>query len=469
LDNCPSSQDLKINSICCFSLWAIKSLQIDTEIYTDMAQSFEHKKTVIYRILFWATLVITIAIFLMAHTLFNDSTQSLIVGFIAMSVFLAVAITSELHMLRSVRKSRQEMKRLSLLTDAVPCTISWINRDMTYIEANQQLADLVGLDKEAFKGMHVGGLGGDPKYIAFVESIFDFPEQEISFEFRETTGDAPRDILSLARKYNNDTEAVIVGVDITKQKESEQIIRKQNEALTSSAKMSALGEVASGIGHEINNPVSVINVYAEQLIKLANSEKMTPERMVDIGTKINKSVQRIARIVKSLRMFARNSKDDPFEKIAVSEIISDTLELVHDRVMRKNVELFTAKIPDNVYVECHEVEVSQVLINLINNATDAIEKFEEKWIELEFEDLGDSVQLAVKDSGKRISEELYQKIMQPFYTTKSVGKGTGLGLSISTRIVNQHHGEITLDRSCENTRFVVTLPKNQPEDDSKAA
>jgi C4-dicarboxylate-specific signal transduction histidine kinase len=103
--------------------------------------------------------------------------------------------------------------------------------------------------------------------------------------------------------------------------------------------------------------------------------------------------------------------------------------------------------------------VSQVLLNLLNNAFDAVEMASEKWVVITFEVDSDKVSLAIVDSGSGISSGAQAKLFQPFFTTKPVGKGTGLGLSISKGIIESHQGQLSFDKTCVNTKFVITLPR----------
>ncbi|HEX4924120.1 MAG TPA: ATP-binding protein, partial [Bdellovibrionales bacterium] len=120
-------------------------------------------------------------------------------------------------------------------------------------------------------------------------------------------------------------------------------------------------------------------------------------------------------------------------------------------------------------IACRPTQISQVLLNLLNNAHDAVAEQTEKWVKLDVRDLGDSVELSVTDSGAGIPPEIQEKIMQPFFTTKQIGEGTGLGLSISKGLVDSHHGQLRLDAKSKNTRFVVLLPKTQQPADMKGA
>jgi C4-dicarboxylate-specific signal transduction histidine kinase len=111
-------------------------------------------------------------------------------------------------------------------------------------------------------------------------------------------------------------------------------------------------------------------------------------------------------------------------------------------------------------VLCREVQLSQVIINLVNNASDAIIDLPEKWIELDVtkDETGKKIIISLTDSGNGIPQEIAKKLMTAFFSTKGVGKGTGLGLSISQKIINEHQGDLFLDQSCQHTRFIIELP-----------
>lgn len=118
---------------------------------------------------------------------------------------------------------------------------------------------------------------------------------------------------------------------------------------------------------------------------------------------------------------------------------------------------------EELTIECRAVQISQIVINLINNGVDAIENLGEKWVGVEIVDLEDQVEILVIDAGNGIPETLIQKIMQPFFTTKAIGKGTGLGLSIARGIAESHSpsGYFGIHRDRPNTTFYLRLPKKQ--------
>ena len=130
-----------------------------------------------------------------------------------------------------------------------------------------------------------------------------------------------------------------------------------------------------------------------------------------------------------------------------------------ERLKQNCVELRMAPVDTSLRIDCRPTEISQVILNLLNNAVDAVQPLLEKWVELQVRNAGKDLEISVTDSGRGVPEKIRDKMGQPFFTTKQVGQGTGLGLSISKGIVQAHGGHLNLDAACEHTRFVVTLPK----------
>lgn len=243
---------------------------------------------------------------------------------------------------------------------------------------------------------------------------------------------------------------------LIKQKNLYEKIENQTQKLTISSKMSALGEMAGGIAHEINTPLAVIQMRTEQLLMCFNENKLDKKIFEEALPAIDQTVNRIAAIVNGLRFFARDGSKDPLVQYSVATLVNDTFSLCKERFNNHNIKL--DYLSDQDYeVQCRPVELSHVLLNLLNNSYDAIQDLPEKWVKLELTKFANFIDLRVTDSGKGIPVEFQSKIMQPFFTTKEIGKGTGLGLSISQGLIKSQNGEIILDTNCKNTSFVIKL------------
>ncbi len=261
---------------------------------------------------------------------------------------------------------------------------------------------------------------------------------------------------------NNDQLISIVGIasDITQSKRQEELIQDQQAKIFSTAKFSALGEMAGGIAHEINNPLAVIHSKADQLRRRSERGDLTPEAMQSGLKMIEQTCQRIVKIIKGLRAFSRNAEKDPFENVSLQNVINDTLELCRERFRSGGVEVCAPSDLTHT-IECRPTQIQQVLLNLFNNAYDAVATKSENWIEISVADQGPNIQIRVTDSGRGIPADIVQKMMQPFFTTKEIGIGTGLGLSISRGIIEDHQGQLYFDSAAPNTSFVIELPKRQ--------
>lgn len=231
----------------------------------------------------------------------------------------------------------------------------------------------------------------------------------------------------------------------------------------SSARLSALGMMAGGIAHEINNPLAIIHGLSSNLADAAKRGEAIPQLVLRDASRIQQTTQRIGKIVKSLRVIARDASEDPFQEAPVRQIVDEALELCRERFKRHSVRLIVNPIDEGLNVFCREAQIAQVLVNMLQNAFDAvIDQPGEKWIEVRADALETQIVFSVVDSGPGISAELAPRIMEPFFTTKPVGKGIGLGLSLSKAIAQQHGGDLKLSDWSGRTCFSLILPVGRP-------
>lgn len=238
-------------------------------------------------------------------------------------------------------------------------------------------------------------------------------------------------------------------------------ISRQEEALVHSAKMTSLGEMASGLAHEINNPLAIIMGYNQIILDLSEKNTLAPEKALELSHRIEKTGSRIAKIIASLRAFARDGRNDPYANASVLEIVNQALDFCRSRFKSHKILLDVREIPAELSFECQRVQVSQMLLNLLNNSFDAVDGKTEKWVRVEVLNHDNEISFVVTDSGKGIPEGIRANIMHPFFTTKMVGKGAGLGLSVANGILQAHSGNLRLDTANRNTCFVATFPKTQ--------
>ena len=247
--------------------------------------------------------------------------------------------------------------------------------------------------------------------------------------------------------------------DITREKILRDQLAEQQKNSEYAAKMATLGEMAGGIAHEVNTPLAVISLKVEGMLDDIAEGKLSAESCKNDLYLILSTTDRIAKIVTGLRAFARDGTRDPMTEVAVSALFSDVSILCQNRMGLRGVKLSFLAPSDDLKVRGRPTQISQVLLNLLNNAFDATADLPERWINIESKVEGKMVKITVEDSGPGIPPQVLEKLMQPFFTTKPVGKGTGLGLSISKGIIEAHGGKLYVDTSRPNTCFAIELPK----------
>ena len=253
---------------------------------------------------------------------------------------------------------------------------------------------------------------------------------------------------------------VSIREDITQRKLAEEQLEEQRAKAVYSEKMASLGEMSAGIAHELGNPLAAIRGRME-LLKMKHQDA----DVQDSAGKVILLVDKMSKIIRGLRSHARDGSRDPFQQVSMQQLIDDTIAFSGEKFRKQGIQL-KQDIPKNeIFVDCRETEIGQVLVNLVSNACDAIANLDTRWIEIKLLDSKDYAQLIITDSGNGIPPEYRKKIFDPFYSTKAVGKGTGLGLSISKTIIQAHHGSLEIDSRSPNTRFIISLPKKQYSED----
>ncbi len=243
--------------------------------------------------------------------------------------------------------------------------------------------------------------------------------------------------------------------------ERTQQLDMQRMAMVNSSRLASLGEMSAGIAHEINNPLAVIDGTTRLIARqIAANVEIDMKKLDTHLAKISKMVVRITKIVNGLRAFSRDGSQELVTQFPIDKFFNDISDLCHANLVHKKVDMRFFVEDPSVVISGREVQLSQVLINMINNSADAVEHLDEKWINVDCVVEEEHVLITITDSGKGIPNEIQTKMLQPFFTTKELGKGTGLGLSISLGIIESHGDSLTYCQNNQNTRFEIRLRKS---------
>lgn len=233
-----------------------------------------------------------------------------------------------------------------------------------------------------------------------------------------------------------------------------QTLKSTQGQLIQSEKLSAVGEFVAGVAHELNNPLAAVVGFSEMLKD--NEVDTKNRRYLDM---IYKSAQRCQKIVQALLSFARRHQPER-KPMSVNSMVEAVLEMLNYQLRTSNIEVVTQLSPSLPVVLADGHQIQQVLLNVINNARQALDNQQASGrIKIITETLGDNVRIIIHDNGPGISEENLARIFDPFFTTKKVGQGTGLGLSLCYGIIKEHGGNIKpYSRPGEGAKFTIELP-----------
>ncbi len=247
--------------------------------------------------------------------------------------------------------------------------------------------------------------------------------------------------------------------------EREQELREKQEQLVQAGKLATLGELTTGVAHELNNPLNNIGLFignAIDLIELGIANP-NPESILQELHNAMRQVHKATEIISHLRTFGRATSASR-EPVGISQVIRRSLSLVQEQLRLRQIKVNLLLPEEEVVVIGNEIQLEQVFINLLTNARDAMAQSTRKIITIECIRRTNDVEIRFCDTGSGIPMGLEQRIFDPFFTTKEVGAGTGLGLSITYGIIKEHQGTIAVENCPDRgALFLIRLPFHQNE------
>jgi C4-dicarboxylate-specific signal transduction histidine kinase len=242
----------------------------------------------------------------------------------------------------------------------------------------------------------------------------------------------------------------------------EQELRTKQEQLVQAGKLATLGELSTGIAHELNNPLNNIGLFVGNAIDQIEMHEQDRGRIVRHLRQAMQQVRKATEIITHLRTFGRAAPVGR-EAVRVNEVIERALSLMAEQLRLRQIRVERRLSPADPSVLGSPIQLEQVFINLLTNARDALMESPRRVIQIATGEAADAVTITVADTGPGIPEGLEARIFDPFFTTKEVGKGTGLGLAITYGIIKDHGGTITLiNQPGRGATFQIRLPREMP-------
>ncbi len=337
-------------------------------------------------------------------------------------------------------------KTFNSITDLV----SIHSREYRLIKVNNALAQRCHTTPEALLGRHCWEVYHNATHKCLhcphEKSLKTGKSSNAEKEYRPLGGI----FLSTTSPLFNEEGEVMGTIHIAKEITNE---KRLQDKLIQSEKMAAMGQMASGIAHEINNPLNSILGYATYLLETLNETSGKEEL-----NRIARAAERCKETVKRFLDFARETPKR-IESVDIKEVLENVLSMCHHTISSQKIKVIK-EIGSGLWIGADKGQIEEVFVNIILNACDAMPKEGELSIEAYREGLW--IKVKVADTGCGIPEENLNRIFDPFFSTKEIGKGTGLGLAVSHAIIKNHGGTIDCQSTVEKgTTFIITLPENK--------
>jgi len=365
------------------------------------------------------------------------------------------------QMKRLEEKIRKSEEKYRVIFNNIPTAVFVIDiQDFTILDCNDGVKIGYGYDKEEVLGDSFLNLFEPTEHEHYSRQI---PTAAALTQVRQLTKGGKTIYTNMRispSEYLGKKALLITSADVTKRLMAEQ-------QLIQASKMATLGEMATGIAHELNQPLSVIKTASSFLIKKVKKEEKIQETILrTMAEEIDSHVDRASKIINHLREFGRKSEVKK-EKVPVNEALEKAVDIFSQQLKLREIEVVKDLQPNLPPVLANSNRLEQVFINLLINARDAIEEKLEKTgdrsaskkIFLKTRTQLGNVIIEIGDTGMGIPPSVLDKIFEPFFTTKKVGRGTGLGLAISYGIVQDYEGTIRVETvENEGSKFIVQIP-----------
>jgi C4-dicarboxylate-specific signal transduction histidine kinase len=269
----------------------------------------------------------------------------------------------------------------------------------------------------------------------------------------------------------------MIADDVTERKSSDESVRAREGEIASRSRMVAVGELASAISQAIDSPLSTLEERAAAVLTRLNSSAPGSEdhALSSVRTDLRAFAEEVRDISQKLSSLTANllsltPQTEPVEykQIKVARVLASVKSICDQRFQNAGVDLRFADLSKELSVEANFAQIERILLNLLENAFDAVQNVRERWVKIEITEDEDSIYFYVSDSGPGIPIKNRSRIFDPFFTTKTLETGSGLGLTLAATLASQHNGLLRFDALHPHTRFVLQLPKRHTATQSRS-
>lgn len=374
---------------------------------------------------------------------------------------------THLDITESQKSQDQKLDEFREILSATPSCLKVMTKEGLLLDMNKQGLELIEAPSlESVYKKNVYDLVDEEyrdKFIEFNEKVCSGHKGNLVFKVIGLQGTSRwmETYAAPIKLSNGETAHIAITNDISEKIHAEEEYNKQKAIAQHQAKLASIGELAAGVGHEINNPLAIIKGYVTNIEKrLKKNNDIDKNSLDNYLTKILNATDRIEKIVLGLRTFSRTDSNEK-ESFSPSEAIKESINMINEIYENDGIKLeFENELKENdPWIQGSRGKFQQVIMNLFSNAKDALADFSKKRININIKCIKDNVVVQVQDNGHGIPDNIKSKILDPFFTTKDVNKGTGIGLSLANTFIQEMDGKLTIESQVgKGSTFTISFP-----------
>tara|TARA_B110001454_G_C12723192_1_gene435851 strand:+ start:16819 stop:18099 length:1281 start_codon:yes stop_codon:yes gene_type:complete len=352
-------------------------------------------------------------------------------------------------------------KALQQFIDNFPSMLGYWNKELINVHSNKAYATYFGKSPSEIRNRNISDLLGEKIFslnLKYINGVLNGNPQTFERDIPTPDGQIKSTLANYIPHFLDD-EVIgffVIVTDITEKKQLEEKTKTLEASLYEQSRLSSIGQMASGIAHEINNPVSII--YGDAYLVLKEFKKESPDRDFIIArlSEIESTALRIEKIVDGLQSLHAGRSGVLMCPNVLAQVVDRVLAICSNRFLRAGIKIIWHLPEKEIGALCSDIQVSEIILNILNNAFDEVKKVKNGEVEIRILESTEHCEIRISNNGPIIKKNERDHLFLPFYTTKGKN-GTGLGLKISRDLARANGGELWLSEN-EKTEFILSLP-----------